>query len=559
MKQFGFLKMRAPKRSSFDLSHENKLTFPMGKLTPTLSMDCAPGDTIKCSVEHLVKFQALKSPMMHRCDVFNHFFFVPYRLLYPLWETFITGGPHGTSHVSDFPSINFAPTTVPEVQALFTGKSKEILRATLGYSSLLNYLGYLGAVSQEMEEWLDSWDEGVTVYAGTPAPPTSFTSWFKVPQNSFKLMAYYKIFNDYYINLNTRDELPIPIDYNILNSISLVSAPQLLEPLWEKDYFTSCLPFTQRGNAVEVPLSNEQTFRIELANADRGNYTAYYKKINNADYLAYTDSNSTIQPGNFRITNSATINELRENIAIQQYLEKNAVAGPRYIEQLLMRFGVTCQDSRLQRTEYIFGTKTPIRVGETVQTSETTVDSALGSFAGKMYSSDNSRFFKYDVKEHGLLMCISFIRPRTAYYQGVDRQTLKFDKLDFITPELAHIGEQAVNRLQVMNNSYNRLQAINSGNGLALFGYQPNYEEYRSMLDEVHGDFQGNLDYWHMARQFALSDPVNYSPQFVQCTPTTRVFAGTDTKYTQALAQFFFKIYVIRCLPKFGIPGLTKL
>ena len=197
----------------------------------------------------------------------------------------------------------------------------------------------------------------------------------------------------------------------------------------------------------------------------------------------------------------STINELRQAFQIQKWLERNARGGTRYIEQILSHFGVKSSDARFQRPEYLGGGKTPVTVSEVLQMSSSDETSPQGNMAGHGVSVGNSNQFSRYFEEHGMIIGIMSVLPRTAYMQGIPRFMTKTDRYDFFWPEFAHLGEQAVKSKELFwkpnDDAYNDSD----------FGYQPRYTEYRYIPDTVHGEFANTLKFWHMAREFSQSTP----------------------------------------------------
>jgi hypothetical protein len=256
-----------------------------------------------------------------------------------------------------------------------------------------------------------------------------------------------------------------------------------------------------------------------------------------ANQLFASADNMEVQP--------TTINELRRAFRLQEWLEKNARGGTRYIENILAHFGVKSSDSRLQRPEYITGVKSPVVVSEVLQTGQSDT-TPQGNMAGHGISVTSGRTGSYYCEEHGYIIGIMSVMPKTAYQQGIPKTFLKNDPLDYFWPSFAHIGEQEV---QVQE-----LYAYTS-NKENTFGYVPRYAEYKYMPSRVAGDFRTTLDYWHLGRIFDSEPSLNQD--FIECTPsaTSRIFAVEDPDAQKLYCHVLNKIKAVRPMPKYGTPS----
>ena len=229
---------------------------------------------------------------------------------------------------------------------------------------------------------------------------------------------------------------------------------------------------------------------------------------------------------------------------MQEWLEKNARGGTRYIESILSHFGVKSSDARLQRPEYITGVKSPVIISEVLNTTGEDGGLPQGTMAGHGIAVSSGKSGSYYCEEHGFIIGIMSILPKTAYQQGIPKQFLKKDTLDYYFPSFANIGEQEVKN--------NELFAY-TASAEDTFGYVPRYAEYKYMPSRVAGDFRTTLDYWHLGRIFETQPALNQT--FIECKPenTTRIFAvedGTDPLFCHVLN----KIQAVRPMPKFGTP-----
>lgn len=582
MDLFNMIKIPKLKRNVFDLSHEVKLTCNMGELVPIMCEEVVPGDTFKLNSEMMMRFMPMLSLVMHRVDVYTHYFFVPNRLVWDEWEDFITGGEDGTA-APIFPKIVMPMNRTNELCAP---------------GSLMDYLGF--------PTWNGESDNlnGIGMVC-----------------NALPFRAYQLIYNEYYRDQNVTDEVVFSKGSGLFSyGGEVIRLSQMRRRAWEKDYFTSALPWTQRGEDVSLPID----VNVNLAAASDGAFvpawanpgplsrsdSQYWRKKNTdgtmgdvvspnelktlqvragvstieelqedgsyKEVVVELDPNGTTgvyareAVDSMRVEStsvSATINEMRRAIALQRWLERNARGGSRYVEQILSHFGVKSSDARLQRPEYLGGGKTPVQFSEVLQTSQTSTSevdgtsivSAQGNMAGHGLSVGSTHSFKKFFEEHGFIIGIMSIRPRSGYFQGLPKKYFKYDKLDYYFPEFAHLGEQEVKEAEV----FYHLHAAGPNTGDAAsenertFGYQSRYAEYKYLPDRVHGDFRTNLDYWHLARRFSESAPPRLNTAFMEVPNNERIFALEDDGATdKVIVQIYHNLRAVRPMPKFGTPSL---
>jgi hypothetical protein len=381
-------------------------------------------------------------------------------------------------------------------------------------------------------------------------PPTDATSTV-TNINALPFAAYQAIYNEYY-----RDENLVPeVDYKLAdgnqgllpNDLRFVT---MRNRAWDHDYFTASLPFAQKGTAVDIPIGSIDNDVAVNWNSLENAHTAVTYDGTNSQTIGSSAGVSTIGTPEMIAKTSdidiqpTTINDLRRAFRLQEWLEKNARGGTRYIENILMHFGVRSSDKRLQRPEYITGLKTPVIISEVLNTSST-LDEPQGNMAGHGVAVSTGKYGNYFCEEHGYIIGIMSVMPQPAYQQGIPKTYLKNDPLDFFWPSFAHIGEQPVQN--------NELFAY-TATGADTFGYVPRYAEYKYQPSRVAGDFRTVLDYWHLGRIFATQPALNQA--FIECTPeqVERIFAvqdGEDNLY----CQIMHKIKAVRPMPKFGTPN----
>lgn len=500
---FNSIKLQRPKKNVFDLTHDVKLSAEMGNLTPILTLECVPGDKFDIGCESLIRFAPMIAPVMHRMDVSMHYFFVPNRILWNNWEKFITDANSG-------------------LVAPYWPYSEQNTASTP-----FNPIGFKTAD-----------------YLGVPPPPVGSGS-NSANISMLPFAAYQCIYNEYYRDQN----LIAPVDYKlsdgVVNTFDKVNELfALRKRAWEHDYFTASLPFAQKGQAVDIPLgevngdvlvktSGSTTTLTGTTNITVPNATSTPPYAPN-QLFAETDG-LELQP--------TTINDLRRAFRLQEWLEKNARGGTRYIESILTHFGVKSSDKRLQRPEYITGVKSPVVISEIVNTTGQTEGLPQGNLAGHGVSVSSGRSGTYFCEEHGYIIGIMSVMPKTAYQQGVPKTFLKNDTLDYFWPTFANIGEQPVTNEEIY--AY-------TSNSQDTFGYVPRYAEYKFMPSRVAGDFRTTLDYWHLGRKFASQPALNGA--FVNCDATKRIFAVDDPEGDSLYCHVLNKIKAVRPMPKFGTP-----
>lgn len=547
---FNSIRLKKPKRNVFNLSYENKLTMNMGELVPIMCMPIVPGDKFRVNTEALVRLAPLVAPMMHRVNVYTHYFFVPNRLVWNQWEDFITKGVDG----EDAPVLPFL-----ELQDHLVTTEADF-RWYFGDSTLWDYLG-LPTVK----------GIGSKVHQGI-VNGVHFPNGFRVSALPFR--AYQLIYNEYYRDQNLTEAVPLNLGSGSDNQ-HLVYLTSLRRRSWEKDYFTSALPWLQRGPEVTVPVGGSFGV-VTLANRDNNQIfvgpDGKPAKVDVGMNLIHAADKNNVTPGTIQTglangsnsgnavwldpkgtlvvdgeNSGVSIQDLRTSNALQRWFERNARGGSRYIEQILAHFGVRSSDARLQRPQFLGGGKMPIAVSEVLQTSSTDATSPQANMAGHGISAGVNNGFKHYFEEHGYVIGLMSIMPRTGYQQGVPRDFTKFDNMDFYFPEFAHLSEQEIKNqeLYVSNDpTYNE----------GTFGYTPRYAEYKYHESEAHGDFRGNMSFWHLNRIF--TDKPNLNTTFVECNPSNRIFATSGTRDDKFWVQIYQDVKALRLMPKYGTPML---
>lgn len=551
MKVFDSVPVKKPNKNVFNLSHDVKATYNFDKIYPFLCQPIYPGDTWNCRAEVFMRAMPMLAPVMHNVDMHVFFFFVPNRILWNEsrktdFKTFITGGEDGMQN-PELPTWTYAQVwdTTDET----TGNR------VLVSGSLADHLGF------------PSYD-----YQTAPQGATQ-------PISLLPFRAYQMIWNEYFRNQNVQNEIEFSYGPGEAANDELQSLFSFRYKCWEKDYFTSALPFLQRGEAVKLPitltdLTAEGTLRgtasvgsARIGASDvahgitsgSGDGAIYMSGTITGNQAVTLEGTSTITSGTMSFTGASigTINDFRACLRLQQWLENNARCGSRYIEQLFSHFGVVSSDARLQRPELLGGGKIPLLFTDVEQTSygEGTSDNVLGDLGGKGTLYGKTSGFKKYFEEHGILMGLCCIIPRTSYSQGIPRHWTLLDKTDWYFPEFAHLGEQAILNKEVYYDMHT-LPTIGKGPD-DVFAYQGRFTELRYIPSSVHGEMRTDLQYWHFGRLFPSLPALNSN--FVTANSRVNVFAlegVRDEQFDPFVCQMHLDIKAVRPMPKYAVPTL---
>lgn len=535
---FHNVSVKPKKNTVFPLSYENTLSLDMGDLVPVMVQEVLPGDFFKVNATAMVRFAPLLAPIMHRVDVRIDYFFVPNRLVWSKWSDFITGGEDGTLAPAK-PRTNLEACDDAGIDS--------------GNGSLFDYLGIpTGDIPGDIDFEL------------------------------IKFKGYQLIWNEYYRDQNLQNAVDIDIDAE-----GLVTDGSILGPLttmrkkcWEKDYFTSALPWAQRGPEAVLSLGDTAPVTIPGHYAYLSSTTglvastgATTEPLVTGDPVNVKDIDASYLKGRLYMSNNVltslggnlttatgtadlsevsgiSLNDLRLLSRTQEWLEANARGGARYVEQIYAHWGVIVPDATIQRPQYLGGGKCPVQISEVLQTAQaseegttSSTDVGVGQMYGHGISVGSSFGFKRGFVEHGYVFGLMSVLPRTKYQQGLARDWYRFDKFDYAWNELAHLGEQEI---------YNKEIYANASDPDGTFGYQSRYAEYKYNYDQVHGDFKNSLNFWHLGRIFNSEPALNSN--FVQADPSTRIFAVTASTVNHLWADLWFDFNGSRKLPRYGTP-----
>ena len=504
-------------RSTFDRSHGHKTTLNSGWLVPFYRDEVLPGDTINFRAHTFARFATLLAPIMDNVWATTFYFFVPNRLLWNNWERFL-GSQDNPNDSTNFvtPKINPGPSGFSRAE---------------GASYANGIMDYLG-VEPEVANTLSGWTA-----------------------NAFYTRAYNLIWNQWFRDENLQPSRPVDLDDGTDDPAHYT----LMRRGRRHDYFTSCLPWPQKGVAMRVPMaspsivSNGQIPTYNQPNSGLTNLGMFYHAADDRLSLA----TGTTVDGNVTVGNQSglqaiggTINELRMAEAIQTLLERDARGGTRYTELIRQHFGVVSDDARLQRPELLGMGRQNINVAAIAQTSESG-STPQGNLAAQATFGGDSGGFVRSFTEHGVIIGLICIDADQNYQAGMDRSFMRSTKYDYYWPALQNVGEQVVYA--------NEIGLSDITPPTQPFGYNERYADYKIGRNRISAQMRSSAtnsyDQWHLAEDYGISVPT-LNAAFIQAQyPIQRVVAVDLNTAPEFILDAHFKISHVRAMAVHSIPG----
>lgn len=531
------------RRSRFKRNFNLLTTINEGDLVPIYCDEVLPGDTAKISMNALMRMSTPLYPVMDNCNCDFYFFFVPSRLLWDHFENLM--GQNDSSYWAE--PVEY---TTPKTKAPKGG-----------------------------------WKVGTLAdYFGIP------TGVENIEVNSLPLRAYTKIWNEWFRDENLSEPRPMSTGDETTEGANAndggLNSPerggQVLKVTKYKDYFTSCLPSPQKGEAVTLPLTGNAPIQVykdknltEKAGLDipgtttvqvpwgrgattNGNGDTKTNKYTEALDNPANDNKWTVVGyigADLKEIQSATINELRQAIAVQHILERDSRTGTRYKEILQGAWGVTSPDARLDRSEYIGGYRLPININQVVQTSSTDNTSPQGNTGAYSMTTMSRNMCTYSATEHGFIIGLAAVRVEHSYQQGLARMWTRSTRFSYYDPMLANLGEQAVLNQEIY--------AQGTAQDKEVFGYQEAWADYRyrtnMVTSEMRSTYAQTLDAWHYADKYKELPKLSGSWITENKTNIDRTLAIQSSNSHQFICNFYFDQTWTRPLPIYSIPGLETI
>lgn len=533
-------------RARFKRDYSNITTINEGDLVPIYVDEVLPGDTISLNQQSLIRMSTPLYPVMDNAYCDFYYFFVPNRLLWEHWENLM--GQNDSTYWAEKTEYSVPQTTAPS--------------GGWAAGTIADYMGIPTKV------------QGISV-------------------NSLPLRAYARIWNEWFRDENLQQ--PVVQDTDDANNTGSNTGTELTDaqngglPLKvgkRHDYFTSCLPAPQKGEAATIPIeiesipvvtSNEMhadtgiglrwngptdqegTYLMGAKNEAKGSKiwenTGVRSNPDGSQSYTYGLNPANLVATGTGVSTNISINELRQAIALQHILEADARGGTRYVELLAHEFGVTSPDSRLQRSEYIGGSCVPININQVIQTSATDSTSPQGNTAAYSMTTSRDKMVKYSAVEHGYIIGLACIRVDHSYQQGLSRMWTRKGRFDFYHPMLANLSEQAVLNQEIY--------AQGKAQDTEVFGYQEAWADYRYHPNIVTGEMRSNyaqsLDAWHYADYY--EELPMLSSTWIQegAENIDRTLAVQAETSHQFIADFYFDQTWTRPMPIYSVPGLSNI
>jgi hypothetical protein len=533
-------------------------TFDSGKLIPFYVDEVLPGDTFSVDTSAIIRMTTPKYPVMDDAFIDFYYFYCPNRIL---WDNF----KYFMGEVEEAP---WMPTKTYKVPKIKINEGGTVAPKTIPKEkSILDYMGV----------------------------PTKTEKGFNI--NALPIRAYVKIWNEFFRDENVENAATIKTDDedvayldnyeddNIEETIKYAYRGGRCLPVNKfHDYFTSCLPYPQRGPEVTLPMTGNAPIRLGNGNGEYQESNGPIEMVigvlnkNTPGSLSYT--NATGAPGEKKAmqftgtertssetggggwmyadlasVTAATVNDLRKAVAVQQYYEAMARGGSRYREQVKALWNVVISDKTVQVPEYLGGGRYHVNINQIVQTSgqQANNDTPIGETGAMSVTPINESSFTKSFEEHGFIIGVCCVRHNRTYQQGLERFWSREDRLDYYVPQFANLGEQPVKKKEIM--------LTGNETDEETFGYQEAWADYRMKPNRVSGlmrsNATGTLDFWHYADNY--SDVPTLSQEWM----TEGKTEIARTLIVQNEPQFFGAIRVAnkttRRMPLYSVPGLYKM
>lgn len=545
-------------RTRFKRDQNILTTFDAGKLIPFYVDEVLPGDTFSVDTAAIIRMTTPKYPVFDDAYIDFYYFYCPNRILWDKFKYFM----------GEVENIPWMPEQNYDVPAI-------IIKG--------------GNVTKDEEKGPK--EESILDYMGIPTHINENGETNGIKINALPIRAYVMIWNEFFRDQNVSNAAVLDtssIDYNYIDHGDSATSEQILQEAWTggrclpvnrfHDYFSSCLPFPQRGPEVTVGIAGKAPVRVTNIYGEdapdqiwlngTGGATPYIRnnnyldnpvknaaQINGASASGSTDANIATLATDLSNVSGITINQLRQAFAVQHYYEALARGGSRYREQVRAIFGVSISDKTVQIPEYLGGGRYHVNINQIIQTSgqQTASDTPIGETGAMSVTPINESSFTKSFEEHGFVIGVMCVRHNHSYQQGLERFWSRSDRLDYYFPQFANIGEQPVKKKEIM------LTGTDTDD--ETFGYQEPWADYRMKPNRVSGKMrsnaEGTLDFWHYA------DNYNEVPTLSQEWMSEGKSEIARTLIVQDEPQFFGAIRVMnnttRCMPLYSVPGLEKL
>lgn len=572
------VKTLKPARSLFDLSHEKLFTGDMGKIYPICAMEMSPGDTFHIWNEIVTRMQPLNAPILHQIHLYTHWFYVPYRILWDEFVDFITGGVDGENggtgrenmpgEVSPaLPRWNPSDTSVGSLWDYLGFPTGVVPTGALPldfvrrcYNRIWNEYYRDETLQDEVDEDNESilfrnWKKDYFTSAlisqqrgVSPAMPLSGHAYSNVDSKTGH-------FNSSSISVTSEHLSGTTWKFTFTvtqSSYSSLSDEDYLHTVFSCTSLSVSYPVGTQTATITYPgdhcsvvvspviLSGNKRVKFEVTIDDGSSSDSFVYNFSSWD-VYYT---SSLEYFDLSTAGNFDVKDLRVAFQIQKWLELANRGGVRYTEFLRSFFGVSPRDDRLQRPEYIGGSKSNIVISEVLQTSSTDSEpTPQGNMAGHGIGADRTYIGSYTATEFGIVMGLLSVMPDAKYQQGINRQWLRRTKYDFLFPQFTGLSEQAIEEVEIYaQNTEEKNRRV--------FGFNEVYDELRSMPSQICGKMRSTFDYWHLGRKFDSAPSLN--SDFIKCNPSKRIFAVPDED------GFIFDvgniIRAVRPIPKYGTP-----